>query len=93
MKILIGQDGLQPEFTFDEMRYLRELGLTEWEIIKGATIYPAEWLGVADQFGSISQNNKANILILNKNPLEDIQNIKTTHAVLQNGKIAYREQD
>ena len=93
VEILVGQDGLQPEFTFDEMRYLRELGLSEWEIIKGATIYPAEWLGVADRFGSISQNKKANILILNKNPLEDIQNIKTTHAVLQNGKIAYQEQD
>jgi imidazolonepropionase-like amidohydrolase len=91
VKIIVGQDGLMPEFTFDEMQYLKELGLSEPEIIKGATIYPAEWLGIDDQLGSISPNKKASILILNKNPLEDIQNIKTTHAVLQNGKIVFQE--
>ena len=91
VKIFVGQDGLMPEFTFDEMHYLKELGLSGPEIIRGATIYPAEWLGIADRLGSISPNKKANILILNKNPLEDIQNIKTTHAVLQNGKIVFQE--
>jgi imidazolonepropionase-like amidohydrolase len=91
VKILVGQDGWNPRFTFDEMQLLEELGLSESEIIKGATIYPAEWLGIADEFGSISPNKKANILILNKNPLEDIQNIRTTHAVLLNGKIVFQE--
>lgn len=91
VKILVGQDGVMPEFTFDEMLLLKEVGLSELEIVKGATIYPAQWLGIADQLGSISTNKKANILILNKNPLEDIQNIKTTHLVLQNGKIVFQE--
>jgi imidazolonepropionase-like amidohydrolase len=91
VKILVGQDGLMPQFTFDEMQYLKGLGLSESEIIKGATIYPAKWLEIADQTGSISPGKKANILILNKNPLEDIQNIKTTHAVLQSGKIVFQE--
>jgi len=91
IKILVGQDGWNPTFTFNEMQLLKELGLLESEIIKGATIYPAEWLGIADRLGSISPGKKANILILNKNPLEDIQNIKTTHAVLQNGKIVFQE--
>jgi imidazolonepropionase-like amidohydrolase len=93
VKVLVGQDGLIPKFTFDEMRYLKELGLSEPEIIKGATIYPARWLGIADQIGSISPHKKANILILNKNPLEDIQNIRTTNAVLQNGKVVFQEQN
>ncbi|MCJ7577338.1 MAG: amidohydrolase family protein, partial [candidate division Zixibacteria bacterium] len=92
-KILVGHDGYNPEFTFNEIELLKELGLSESEIIKGATIYPALWLGIADQIGSISPNKKANILILNKNPLEDIQNIRTTHAVLQNGKVVFQEQN
>jgi len=91
VKILVGHDGYNPEFTFNEIELLKELGLSESEIIKGATIYPALWLGIADQIGSISPNKKANILILNKNPLEDIQNIKTTHAVLLNGKVVFQE--
>ena len=73
------------------MELLKEIGLSESEIIKGATIYPAQWLGIADQLGSISPNKKASILILNKNPLEDIQNIKTAQLVLQNGKIVFQE--
>jgi hypothetical protein len=92
VKILVGHDGYNPEFTFNEIGLLKELGLSESEIIKGATIYPALWLGIADQIGSISPNKKANILILNKNPVEDIQNIRTTHAVLQNGKVVFQEQ-
>lgn len=91
VKILVGHDGYNPEFTFNEIELLKELGLSESEIIKGATIYPALWLGIADQIGSISSKKKANILILNKNPLEDIQNIRTTHAVLLNGKIVFQE--
>jgi len=91
VNILVGQDGVMPEFTFNEMQLLKEIGLSESEIIKGATIYPAQWLGIADQFGSISPNKKASILILNKNPLEDIQNIRATHLVLQNGEIVFQE--
>lgn len=91
VKILVGQDGLVPQFTFDEMRYLKEVGLSEAEIIKGAAIYPAQWLGVADRFGSVSPGKKANILILNENPLEDIDNIKSTYAVLKGGEIVFRE--
>jgi len=90
VKILVGQDGVMPEFTFNEMQLLKEMELSELEIIKGATLYPAQWLGIADQLGSISPNKKASILILNKNPLEDIQNMKTAHLVLQNGKIVFQ---
>lgn len=90
VKILVGQDGVIPEFTFNEMQLLRECELSESEIIKGATIYPAEWLGVSEQVGSISPNKKANILILNKNPLENIQNIRTAHIVLKNGTIVFQ---
>lgn len=91
VRILVGQDGYIPRFTLNEMQLLKEIGLSESEIIKGATIYPAEWLGIADQLGSVSPDKKASILILNKNPLEGIQNIRTTHAVLRNGEIVFQE--
>jgi imidazolonepropionase-like amidohydrolase len=89
-KILIGQDGYNPLFTFNEMQLLKELGLSEWEIIQGATLYPAQWLRADQKFGSISPGKSANILILNKNPLKDIQNIKTTYLVLKNGEIVFQ---
>ncbi|NHK30547.1 MAG: amidohydrolase family protein [Asgard group archaeon] len=87
VKMLIGHDGYDPKFTFLEMKILNEIGLSEIEAIRAATIYPAKWLGVDDQLGTIEENKKANILILNKNPLENIQNIKTTHLVIYKGKM------
>jgi len=90
IKILVGQDGYIPRFTFNEMELLKEVGLPEWEIIKGASIYPAKWLGVADKFGSISPNKKANVLILDKSPLEHIRNIRTTYLVLKDGKVVFQ---
>jgi imidazolonepropionase-like amidohydrolase len=75
----------------DEMRRLKEIGLSESDIIRGATIYPARWLGIDHQLGTVSPGKKANVLILNGNPLEDIENIETTYAVLKGGKIVIRE--
>jgi imidazolonepropionase-like amidohydrolase len=63
------------------MEKLAEYGLAESEIIKGATIYPAEWLQITDYYGAIAPNRQANILIVNSNPLEAIQNIRTVHMV------------
>jgi imidazolonepropionase-like amidohydrolase len=90
IKILVGQDGYNPLFTCNEMQLLKKLGLSEWEVIRGATLYPAQWLGKDQELGSISTGKSANILILNKNPLEDIQNIKTTSLVLKNGEIVFQ---
>ncbi|NHJ49040.1 MAG: amidohydrolase family protein [Asgard group archaeon] len=87
VKILIGQDGFDPHFTFMEMKILNEIGLSEAEAIKGATIYPARWLGVEKEYGSIESNKIANILILEKNPLDDIQNITSTNLVIYKGEI------
>jgi hypothetical protein len=87
VRILVGQDGILPEGTFKEMLTLKDISLPESEIIKGATIYPAEWMGVEDRLGSISPGKQANIVILDKNPLEDIDNIKSTTLVVMNGKV------
>lgn len=87
VRILVGQDGILPEGTFREMQALKAIGLPESEIIKGATIYPAEWMGVEDRLGSISPGKQANIVLLEKNPLEDIDNIESTSVVIMNGKV------
>jgi imidazolonepropionase-like amidohydrolase len=87
VKILIGQDGWNPVFTFNEIKLLSDSGLSNTDIIKGATIYPSEWLHLSDNYGSIEPDKKANILILNQNPLEAIGNIEDTYAVIKDDKI------
>ena len=61
VKIIVGVDSPMPD-TFQEVRLLRNLGLSEKEIIKGATKYPADWLNVSDKYGYIKTKKKANIL-------------------------------
>ena len=89
VKILVGHDGPSPSLLFTEMKLLRDRGLSELEIIRGATIYPAQWLGVEDRYGSVSPGMLANLVILDKNPLEDIGNFKTPYMVIKNGQVVF----
>jgi amidohydrolase family protein len=87
IKLLVGQDGFSADVTLDEMQLLKECGLSEIEIIKGATIYPAKWLGVDHILGTIELEKRANIAVLSDNPLKSIQNMKSVFMVLQNGHV------
>ncbi len=89
VKILVGHDGPSPSLLFTEMKLLRDRGLSELEIIRGATIYPAQWLGVEDRYGSVSPGKLANLVILDKNPLEDIGNFESPYMVIKNGQVVF----
>ncbi len=86
VRILVGIDDCEPGTLF-EMGLLKKAGLSEMEIIKGATIYPARWLGVLDKYGSVSETKKANLLIVEENPLNDINNLSKSFITLKNGEI------
>ncbi|MCD4654172.1 amidohydrolase family protein, partial [bacterium] len=85
VKILVGHDGCKPENTIREMELLRECGLREAAIIKGATLYPAQWLGIDHQTGTITETKSADIVVLDKNPLENIAHIRSVHAIVKKG--------
>jgi len=91
VKILVGQDNMNPMGTLVEMKLLSDSGMEKSEIIKGATLYPAQWLGVEERLGSISPGKLANISIVEKNPLEDIKNIRDPYMVIKNGTIAHHK--
>jgi hypothetical protein len=89
VRMLVGQDGYIPRFTHGEMVLLSQNGLSATEVLKGATCYPAEWLGISDKYGSIAAGKRANLVILNRNPLEDIRNVQSIHMVVRDGAIAF----
>jgi imidazolonepropionase-like amidohydrolase len=90
VKMLVGQDGCNPAGTIAEMRMMRDQGVSAAEIIKGATIYPAQWLGVADRLGAIAPGKQASILVVDSDPLADIANLESTFMVIQNGRVVRR---
>lgn len=93
VKMLVGQDGNDPAATFTEMRCLRDAGVSEVEIIRGATLYPAQWLGVEDRLGAIAPRHEADLLVVNADPLADIAQLESTFLVIQNGKVIQNRGD
>lgn len=91
IKLLAGHDGFYPVGTILELELLKDYGFSPAQVINSATLFPAEWLGIEDQYGSLTEKRKANILIVNDNPLSDIQNIKKVHLVFKDGTVVYQE--
>ena len=87
VKMLVGQDGIEPDGALREMDLLASVGISPAEILRGATIYPARWLGVDSTVGTLEPGKRADILILEANPLERITNIRSAWAVVSRGKI------
>jgi imidazolonepropionase-like amidohydrolase len=93
VKMLVGQDNVEPDGTLREMDLLASAGVSPVEILRGATIYPARWLGVDSIVGTLEPGRRADILILDANPLERITNIRSAWAVVHDGKIAFGPQE
>jgi imidazolonepropionase-like amidohydrolase len=53
VKMLVGHDDFVAVGTLEEMILMNEAGVTELEVLRGATIYAAEWLEVDDRYGTI----------------------------------------
>jgi imidazolonepropionase-like amidohydrolase len=87
VKMLVGQDGFEADGTFAEMLELKSCGVSEAEILRGATIYPARWLGVDDRLGSIAPGKEANLLVVAEDPLKEIGCLSTPFAVIREGRI------
>lgn len=75
------------EAVHDEMVCLAEAGIPPLEILTMATSGNAKLLKMDDRIGTIEPGKDADMVILRKNPLEDIHNTKTIEFVLQRGNI------
>lgn len=73
-----------PPYYFDEMLIMQEAGMSTMEVIKSSTSIAAECVD-APQLGSIKPGNKADLLILENNPLNDLEILKGEKEVYKNG--------
>ena len=72
---------------FDELLAMKESGLSNWQIIQSATINPAKILDKQKGIGSIAVGNKADLLILNANPVESLENLTKINLVINKGVV------
>jgi imidazolonepropionase-like amidohydrolase len=63
-----------------EMQLMNEAGLTPMQVITASTRNGAEFLRATD-LGTLEAGKWADLIVLDRNPLEDIKNTRTIHAV------------
>jgi hypothetical protein len=88
--LLLGSDAPQvfnvPGFSIHhEMQGMKEAGLTNLEIIQTGTMNCAKYLGLEGKMGEIKVGAQADLILLEKNPLEDLDHLKKPAGVFLRG--------
>lgn len=70
---------------FDELKAMQKSGMNTWQIIRSATINSAKIFDKEKTEGSIAIGKKANAVLLNANPVENLENLKQIELVINRG--------
>ena len=90
-RFLAGCDGIVPGFCLhDELEWMTKAGLSPLQAIQTATINPARFLGRENTQGSIEVGKRADLVLLEADPLTDVRNTRCIAAVLVRGRLLSR---
>ncbi len=88
VKINLGAHGqLQGLGAHWELWMLQQGGMSNLEALKCATINGAVYLGMDKQIGSIEEGKLADLIVLDKNPIENIRNSESVRYTMVNGRL------
>jgi imidazolonepropionase-like amidohydrolase len=88
VKVNLGAHGqLQGLGAHWEMWMFAQGGMTPLEIIRAATLNGAHYLGMDREIGSLEAGKLADLVVLDRNPLEDIHNTEFVRYVMVNGRL------
>ena len=88
VKVNMGAHGqLQGLGAHWELWLIQMGGMSNMEALKTATINPAEYIGMDSEIGSLEKGKLADLLVLEENPLEDIQNTNSILYTMVNGRL------
>jgi imidazolonepropionase-like amidohydrolase len=76
----------------DELALLVETyGMTPMEALRSATALPAAFMGKDSEVGTIEVGKRADLVLLDANPLVDVTNTRRIYTVIANGRVFDRE--
>ncbi len=93
----VGTDAASPlnmhtEAMWREMSALVDAGMTPIQVISSATKTNAEIIGLDDRIGTIEEGKLADIIIVDGNPLRNIEVLDQVEIVIKDGGVWYSEQ-
>jgi len=96
VKILMGTDAPQlfsvPGFSIHrELPYMEAAGMTNFEILRSGTKNVGDYFANEDQFGTIEEGMRADFILMDGNPLQDLSHIRNHSGVMVNGRWLSRE--
>jgi hypothetical protein len=68
-----------------ELEWYQQAGLSALEALQTATLNPAMFLHKENELGTVEKGKLADLVLLDKNPLDDIKNTREINAVIMNG--------
>jgi imidazolonepropionase-like amidohydrolase len=90
-QFLAGCDALVPGFCLhDELEWLTKAKFTPLEALQTATINPARFLGREKTQGSVDAGKRADLVLLDADPLLDVRNVARIDSVILRGKLFKR---
>lgn len=69
----------------DEMELMRGSGLTPYDVLQSATINPAKFLGKESEFGTATIGKRADLLLVDENPLVNLETTRKPDGVMLRG--------
>jgi hypothetical protein len=70
----------------EEMKHHANAGLTNYQVLSAATINAARYVNQSDTWGTVTVNKDANLILLNSNPLTDLDNLNSVEGVFMNSE-------
>lgn len=89
--LMVGTDlvvpGIIPGYSVhEEMVIWQEAGIPPADVLRSATLVPAQFMGLAERLGTVAEGKTASLVLLTANPLEDIRNAQVIEAVFLRGQ-------
>jgi imidazolonepropionase-like amidohydrolase/Tol biopolymer transport system component len=75
----------------DELEAYAAAGIPNQEILKSATVNGATWLGRQAEFGTLEAGKRANLIIVDGDPMSDVKALRHVSAVIKNGRVVFKK--
>jgi imidazolonepropionase-like amidohydrolase len=83
--------GVYPGYALhDELERLVDSGYSPAEALRAATLAPAKFLGIDARSGTVATGKRADLVLLDADPLRDVGNARRIEAVVLDGRLLRR---